>query len=361
MKNRIVFTGGGSAGHVTPNMALIDVLRSEGIHVDYIGSYDGVERKMIESLSVPYHAIRCGKFRRYFSLKNIMDPFNTLIGIFQAFLLLKRLKPNVVFSKGGFVAFPVVVGAWLCRIPVIAHESDRSPGLANRLSFPFLHQLCVTFATAKPFFKHAEKITVTGTPLRAMLFQGDRARGLALCGFDSEKPCLMVMGGGQGSALLNACVREALDTLTTTYQVVHLCGPGHVDAALINRADYYQVAYAEDALADFYAMADLVVSRAGSNSLYELLALEKPHILVPLSRKASRGDQIQNAAHFEEKGVSVVIDEEALTSHRLIDAVAKVRQDQHLIRDRIRGLGIHSATSNIVSLIRAHMKITGIK
>ena len=206
MNNRIVFTGGGTAGHVTPNMALIDALQGANWQIDYIGSVNGVEKAMIKAINIPYHAIRCGKLRRYFSWKNFFDPFNMLLGILQAFFLLLKLKPNVVFSKGGFVALPVVIAAWLNRVPVIAHESDMSPGLANRLSVPFVDTICVTFAAAKTHFKRKDKVEVTGTPIRQALFTGEKHRGLALCGFTAEKPCLMIVGGSQGSNAINQAV-----------------------------------------------------------------------------------------------------------------------------------------------------------
>lgn len=352
MTNGIVFTGGGSAGHVTPNMALIEALQADGWKIDYLGSRSGVEQSMISAMNVPYHSIRCGKFRRYFSWKNFFDPFNTILGIFQSIALLLWLKPNVVFSKGGFVAFPVVFAAWMCRIPVIAHESDFSPGLANRLSFPFVKLLCVTFDAARQGFKNQKKILVTGTPIRLRLFSGSSARGLSACGFDDKKPCLLMMGGGQGSQILNACLRAALDMLGKKYQVVHLCGAGHIDPLLLDRKDYYQIAYADDLMADLYAMSDLVISRAGANTVYELLALKKPHILIPLSRKSSRGDQIQNAAYFAEQGISLVLDEENLTPILLVAAVEQAMQEKKEIYRKITALEIQSFTAKIVEIIK---------
>ena len=351
MKKKIVFTGGGTAGHVTPNIALIEAMQAQDWIVDYIGSKDGVEKDMIGSMNIPYHAVRCGKLRRYFSWKNYSDPINMLLGIIQAYWLLRNIKPNIVFSKGGFVAFPVVVGAWLNRIPVIAHESDLSPGLANRLSFPFVDKICVTFAAGKNYFKHQEKIETTGTPIRDALLNGSKTRGLKLCGFSNEKPCLLIIGGSQGSTIINQCVRQALDWLCQRFQVIHLCGKGNIDENLIEKKGYYQCEYAHTQLPDLFAAANIVISRAGANSLYEILALGKPHILIPLSKKASRGDQIQNARHFEKQGISVVIDEEALTPQALLSMVDSVLGQQEAIIKKIRLLQIKSATLNIVKLI----------
>lgn len=350
---KIVFTGGGTAGHVTPNIALIEALRDDHWQIDYIGSIDGVEKSMITAINVPYHAIRCGKLRRYFSWKNFIDPFNMFFGILQAYCLLRKIKPNVVFSKGGFVALPVVIAARLNRIPIIAHESDMSPGLANRLSFPFVDKICVTFSAAKTHFKRQNKVEITGTPIRQALLNGNKTQGLALCGFTTDKPCLMVIGGSQGSTAMNRSVRLALDTLCERFQVIHLCGKGNVDPALTNKPGYRQFDYVNAELPDLFAASDMVISRAGANSLYEILALSKPHILIPLSLKASRGDQIQNARYFEKQGISVVINEEELTSETLLAAVDKVVAERDSIIHKIRALKIESATLTIVGMIKA--------
>ena len=352
MSPKIVFTGGGTAGHVTPNMALIEVLKEQGWTIDYIGSADGVEKAMISSINVPFHAVSSGKLRRYFSWKNFLDPFNILLGIIQSYILLFKLKPDVVFSKGGFVAFPVVVGAWLNRIPVIAHESDITPGLANRLSFPFVNKICVPFAISKKHFKQQQKVEVTGTPIRQALFEGDKNRGLALCGFNDQKPCLLVMGGSLGAKTLNHCIRASLDQLCEQYQVIHLCGKDKLDPSLTHRTGYYQSAYANAELADLFAASDLVVSRAGANALYEILALEKPHVLIPLSEKVSRGDQVQNARYFEQQGISVVLNDDTLTPEQLVAAIMEVGAHSMDKILKMKALGISSATSTIIALIR---------
>ncbi|KTD18922.1 undecaprenyldiphospho-muramoylpentapeptide beta-N-acetylglucosaminyltransferase [Legionella jordanis] len=357
MNPHIVFTGGGTAGHVTPNLALIDVLQDNGWQIDYIGSENGVEKDMICSLAIPYHAVSSGKLRRYFSWQNFIDPFRILLGIGQAYCLLKKIKPDLVFSKGGFVAFPVVVAAWLQRIPAIAHESDLTPGLANRLTFPFVSKICLTFAAAKKHFKNQDKVEITGTPIRAELFKGSKDKGLELCGFNADKPCLLVMGGSQGSASLNEAVRRCLPVLCEQYQVVHLCGKGKIDKTLLNRVNYFQMEYAKDELADLLAASDLIVSRAGANALYEILALEKPHVLLPLSGKVSRGDQLQNARYFKEQGISTVIEEEQLCENSLMSAIHEVQENAQEIRKKIRALEIESATAKIIALIKEEMHV----
>ncbi|ARG97189.1 undecaprenyldiphospho-muramoylpentapeptide beta-N-acetylglucosaminyltransferase [Legionella micdadei] len=357
MNLRIVFTGGGTAGHVTPNIPLITALQHEGWQVDYIGSNEGVEQGIITALHIPFHGISSGKLRRYFSWQNFLDPFKICLGIGQAYRLMRKLKADVVFSKGGFVAFPVVVAAWLNRIPIIAHESDMSPGLANRLSFPFVDKICVTFAAAKQYFKNQEKVEVTGTPIRPELFQGSKEAGLALCGFKKNKPCLLVMGGSQGSLKLNSIVRNALPALSLQYQIIHLCGKGKRDSALLNHPDYCQLEYANKEMADLFAASDLVVSRAGANSVYEILALQKPHLFIPLSIHASRGDQIQNARYFMKQGISHVLDEETLSTDSFLQAVNDVYQHKEEIIERIKRLNIESATLKIIALIKEQMHV----
>lgn len=351
MKKSIVFTGGGTAGHVTPNLPLIKAFHHQGWQVNYIGSADGIEKNMIEATKTPFHAVKNGKLRRYFSLKNFIDPFKIGIGVIQSYFILRKLRPQVLFSKGGFVAFPVVAGAWLNRIPVVAHESDMSIGLANKLCIPFVNTLCLNFEAAKKQVKNQNKVLVTGTPVREELFHGMKDKGLALCGFHANKPCLLVIGGSIGAQSINQVIREALPALTEKFQVIHLCGKGKVDAQLKGRDGYCQFEYANAELADLFACAELVLSRSGANSLYEILALAKPHILVPLSAKVSRGDQIQNARYFEKQGISRVISDEALTVSVLMQELASLEKEKEVIIKKIKALKIASATEVIIDLL----------
>jgi UDP-N-acetylglucosamine--N-acetylmuramyl-(pentapeptide) pyrophosphoryl-undecaprenol N-acetylglucosamine transferase len=352
-KKHIVLTGGGSAGHVTPNVALIPDLQAQGWIIDYIGSEQGQERGMIEALGIPYHPIATGKLRRYLSWQNVLDPVRVLKGIVQVYRLIRKLKPQLIFSKGGFVALPVVFGGWLTRTPIVAHESDFSVGLANRLSFPFVDKICVTFAACKAGIKQQHKVIVTGTPIRESLFKGDRDKGLTRCGFQSDKPCLLVMGGGQGAHAINQCIRDSLGALAPSIQVIHLCGKGKLDPTLSQRSGYYQLEYADAELPDLLAASNWVVSRAGANTLYELLALAKPHILIPLPRLSSRGDQIQNAHYFESLGISQVIAEENLSTENLLAAIDTLQIRREVILEQIAKLHIQSAAQQIVGLFDA--------
>jgi UDP-N-acetylglucosamine--N-acetylmuramyl-(pentapeptide) pyrophosphoryl-undecaprenol N-acetylglucosamine transferase len=347
---KIVFTGGGSAGHVTPNLAIIPQLQAKGWEVEYIGSRNGIEREIIEQAELPYHGISTGKLRRYFAVENFKDPFRVMKGLWESIFILRKLKPDLVFSKGGFVAVPVVLASWVNRIPIIIHESDMTPGLANRISIPFATRVCVTFPETIQHFG-SEKAVHTGTPIRPQLFQGSVIRGRMLCDFVSTRPVLLVTGGSLGSEVLNRLVRTQLDELLKTFQIVHLCGKGKLDPALGNRMGYRQFEYLNEQLPDVLAMADVVVSRAGSNIIYELLALKKPQLLVPLPITSSRGDQIANARSFEKSGFSRVVEEEELTPDRLVEEVRHLYRDRERYKERMADSPLQNSVGQIVDLI----------
>jgi UDP-N-acetylglucosamine--N-acetylmuramyl-(pentapeptide) pyrophosphoryl-undecaprenol N-acetylglucosamine transferase len=354
MTARIVFTGGGSAGHVTPNLALIERCQQANIPVAYMGSTDGIERGIVASTRIPYHAIATGKLRRYRSWRNLVDPFKIVWGIAQAFVKLGRLRPAVIFAKGGFVSFPVAVAARLRGIPLIVHESDMTPGLANRLCFPLAEVICVNDAKVKSLIKQQHKVMVTGTPLREQLLRGDRARGFAYCRFTEDKPTVLIMGGGLGADKINQTVRAALDRLLERFNVIHLCGKGKTDDSLANVPGYRQFAYVSEELPDLLALADVVISRAGANAVYELLCLRKPHILIPLVR-GSRGDQVHNARHFAKLGVSHVLNEADMTPRSLIAEVEQVYADRAAVIQKLTDLNITPANQVIFDLLQARV------
>ena len=324
---RIILTGGGTAGHVTPNIALLPRLKELGYEIHYIGSYNGIERKLIEQYHIPYYGISSGKLRRYFDWKNFSDPFKVLKGYGQARSLLKKLKPDVVFSKGGFVSVPVVMAAKHRKIPAIIHESDITPGLANKLAIPNAYKVCCNFPETLKYLP-TEKAVLTGSPIRKELLSGNRLNGLAYCHFQSGKPVILIIGGSSGSQFINEIVRSLLPELLQTYQVLHLCGKGNLDASRNNTTGYAQFEYANKELSDLFAAADIVISRAGANAICELLALRKPNILMPLSANASRGDQILNARSFERQGYSIVIEEEQLNQTVLRDSIDKLYKNR---------------------------------
>lgn len=316
----IVLTGGGTAGHVTPNIALIPRLKELGYEISYIGSLDGIEKKLIEELNIPYYGISSGKLRRYFDLKNFSDPFKVLKGYAQSRRLLKQLKPDVVFSKGGFVTVPVVIAAKNCKIPAIIHESDMTPGLANKLAIPSAARVCCNFPETLSHLPE-DKAVLTGTPIRQELLSGNKLEALKFCGFTASKPVILIIGGSLGAAAVNDSMRRILPQLLKDFQVVHLCGKGKLDESLRNVEGYIQFEYIKKELADLFALADLVVSRAGANAICEILALQKPNLLIPLSAKASRGDQILNARSFEKQGYSMVLEEEEITDEKLLETI----------------------------------------
>jgi UDP-N-acetylglucosamine--N-acetylmuramyl-(pentapeptide) pyrophosphoryl-undecaprenol N-acetylglucosamine transferase len=344
--SHVLFTGGGTAGHVVPTFELIEALRGRDVRVSFVGSNSGLEQRLLASLDVDYYAIASGKLRRYLSAANVRDGFRVVAGIWQAFWLLGRLRPDVVFSKGGFVSFPVVLAAWLRRIPVVAHESDLTPGLANRLAMPFVKTLCINFA-ATPTGNFRGNVVHTGTPLRDALTNGDALEGRRLLEAGEDDRILLVTGGSLGADALNDAVRDALPELTAKYLVVHICGPGKVSAA--QNARYRQFEYVTDGWGDILAAADLVVSRAGANTLYELLALGKANLLVPLSRRASRGDQIENATYAGGLGYSRVLDEEALNGRSLIDGITALDAELAQVQERLASFAIPDSVTLICS------------
>ena len=320
---RIVLTGGGTAGHVTPNIALLPKLKELGYDVHYIGSYNGIEKTLIEDCQIPYYGISSGKLRRYFDLKNFSDPFKVLKGFSEAAKLLKNLKPDVVFSKGGFVSVPVVLAAKQQRIPVVIHESDMTPGLANKLSIPAASKVCCNFPETLDHLPKG-KAVLSGSPIREELLTGSREKALKFTGLTGTKPVLLIIGGSLGSVVVNEAVRGILPKLLKKFEIIHLCGKGKLDQTLTAMNGYVQYEYISDELKDLFALCDIVISRAGANSICEFLALRKPALLVPLSAAASRGDQILNANSFKKQGSAAVLEEEALNGDSLYDALSEL-------------------------------------
>jgi UDP-N-acetylglucosamine--N-acetylmuramyl-(pentapeptide) pyrophosphoryl-undecaprenol N-acetylglucosamine transferase len=351
---KIVLTGGGTAGHVTPNMALLPFLKTEGWDIVYIGSHEGIEKDLIQKEGIKYYGISSGKLRRYVSLQNIKDPFKVLKGTYEAFQLLKKIKPNVVFSKGGFVSVPVVLAAKLQGIPVIIHESDLTPGLANKIAGKGAKTICVNFPETLAYV--GTKGILTGTPIREALFKGSKRRGLEICHFNGNKPVLLVMGGSLGSKKINTVLREALNKLTQTFDIVHICGKGHLAPEHYINPSYFQFEYVGEELPHLFAMTDLMLSRAGANALAEIVALGLPNVLVPLSKEASRGDQILNAASMEKQGYSYVIQEETLTVETLVQGLLSTYKEREKYQAAMKKDGMGSGTQKVLAEIRKYSK-----
>ncbi len=352
---KIVLTGGGTAGHVTPNIALLPSLQELGYEIHYMGSYDGIEKKLIADFDIPYYGISTGKFRRYFDPKNFSDPFRVLKGYSEAKKILKQIKPDVVFSKGGFVSVPVVRAAASLKIPCIIHESDMTPGLANKLCIPVAYKVCCNFPETMSLIPEG-KAVLTGSPIRKELALGNKIAALDMCGFTASKPVIMVIGGSQGAASVNTAVRQALPKLLEDFQIVHLCGKDKVDNLLLKVDGYKQFEYLKSELKDIFAMADIVISRAGANAICELLALHKPNILIPLPSASSRGDQLLNAKSFESQGFSIVIDEDYLTENLLIEKVQELYCSRQNYIDTMKQSQQKDAIVSIINLIEEASK-----
>lgn len=352
---KILLTGGGTAGHVTPNIALLPHLKEADFEISYVGSYTGMEKELIKAQNIPYYGISSGKLRRYLDLKNLSDPFKVIKGLGQAIRLIHKIKPDVIFSKGGFVSVPVVLAAKFCHVPAIIHESDLTPGLANKIAIPCATKVCCNFPETVKYLP-PKKAVLTGSPIRRELLRGDAAAARSLCGFDESRPVLFVIGGSSGSVIINNVVREALPTLLERFQVIHMCGKGNLEPTLASTKGYHQIEYIGDELCDIFAMSDIVVSRAGANSICELLALRKPNLLIPLSAAASRGDQILNAGSFEKQGFSMVLLEENMTTATLISSIDQLYADREKYVQAMKDSRQIDSIDMIVDLIKKFSK-----
>lgn len=351
---KIVLTGGGTAGHVTPNIALLPKLKEMGYEIHYIGSYDGIEKRLIEDFGIPYYGVSTGKFRRYYDPKNFTDPFKVLKGLGEAKKILKELKPDVVFSKGGFVSVPVVRAAASLKIPCVLHESDLTPGLANKLCMPVASKICCNFPETKEKIGN-DKAVLTGSPIREELLTGDKIAAKKLCGFEEEKPVIMVIGGSQGAMAINDCVRAALPKLLPDFNIIHICGKDKMDNLLLTTSGYKQFEYVKAELKDLFALCDVVISRAGANAICELLALKKPNLLIPLPTKGSRGDQLLNAASFESQGFSLVLREEDLDEDSIVEAVQELFCSRQSFIDNMNKSGQLDPINTICEIIDSYV------
>lgn len=351
---KIVLTGGGTAGHVTPNIALLPALEKEGFTVEYIGAKNGMEKGLVEKTGIPYHGVSTGKLRRQLNFKNIKnnftDIFRVISGVGEAKSIIKKIKPDVVFSKGGFVSVPVVLGARLNGVPVIIHESDITPGLANKISMPFAEKVCTSFPETVGYV--GDKGVCTGTPIREELFEGIKEKGLELCGFGDAKPVIMMMGGSQGSVKINKCLRESLDELLLSFNIIHLCGKGNAESSLNGKKGYCQFEYASDELKDLFAASDIIISRAGSNAINEFAALKKPSLLIPLPARNSRGDQLLNAESFEKQGFSMVLDEDLMNKESLIKNVNELYANRQKYIDAMEKSNVTNGIVAVMDIIK---------
>lgn len=346
---KIVLTGGGTAGHVIGNLAILPGLQKRGYELTYIGSHQGIERDLIGKEGIPYHGIASGKLRRYKSLKNVTDAFRVAKGLLDALMVLRKEKPDLIFSKGGFVTVPVAIAAALLRIPFIGHESDITPGLANKLAARYATKMLVTFPETKAAF--GDKGLVVGSPVRQELFLGDAGAAYDFLQFAPGRPVLLVMGGSLGAGFLNETVWANLDRLLMDFQVVHLVGKGNINSNLDHRSGYRQIEYIGSEMKDVLTLADFIVSRAGSNSIFEFLALKKPNLLIPLDLDQSRGDQIENAKSFSKAGYSLMLREGDFTTESFFEGLEELKARENEFIKNMEQAVVKGALEKILSVI----------
>ena len=354
-KKKIILTGGGTAGHVTPHLALIPKLQEKGYEIHYFGTEDGIEHTMINRLDgVTYHSVKSGKLRRYHDWKNFTDPFRVLAGAFEAKREIKKLRPDVCFSKGGFVAVPVVWGAWRAHVPILCHESDLTPGLANKLSARFATRIVTTFPECAEAL--GPKAEMVGTPMRPELFAGNRETGRKIAGFSDDKPILLMTGGSLGAQSINKVLRESLEDLLPQMNIIHICGKGNLDQGLLNTPGYAQFEFVTEELPHLFAAADAVLSRAGSNSLCELQALKKPMLLIPYPMGASRGDQILNAESYRKRGLALVLSQDQMNRETLVKSIQELFEKKDQLISALNNAPTVDGTDRVLELIEEIQK-----
>ncbi len=354
---KIVLTGGGTAGHVTPNLALVEHLKEKGYSIHYIGRKEKnnyiIEKELCEKNNIPYYGISSGKLRRYFSVENAKDVLKVVKGVSDALVTLKKIKPDIVFSKGGFVTAPVIFASRMLRIPVVIHESDLTPGLANKLSMKNAEVILTSFEETIKYLP-AGKGIVTGPPIREELLKGDFNKGKTICNFKKEQPVLLVIGGSTGAKKINETISSSIDELTKKFNVIHIVGKGNLNN--IENACYFQVEYLNEGLKDCLKYCDIVLSRAGSNSIFELLSLNKPNILVPLPKEVSRGDQIDNAKSFENKGYSIVLEEKNMNTETLLETINTLYSEKDKYIQKMSSSGFTNGINAVIEQIVKYTK-----
>jgi UDP-N-acetylglucosamine--N-acetylmuramyl-(pentapeptide) pyrophosphoryl-undecaprenol N-acetylglucosamine transferase len=363
MNRCIAFTGGGTGGHVFPALAVLDELKPlwNG-RVIWIGSARGMEGAIVRARAVPFYGIPAGKLRRYLSVRNLLDLVKVAAGVLASLLVLLRERPAVLFSKGGYVSVPPVVAAWLMRIPVLTHESDLNPGLATRINARFAETVLVSFAESVGYFPEElrSRVIHSGNPVRAELLRGEPGVGRRQVGCGRERRLVLVLGGSLGSRFVNTLIEAGAEELVRHCFLVHQMGQAHFRPS--NRPGYYTAPFFREELPHLLAAADLVVCRAGANTVWELAAVGKPAVLVPLTRLASRGDQIENARYLERCGAAVVFEESEATLRRVVDTVVRLLGDEperERMARQLSALSRPDSARRIASLIAGRSRAKG--
>lgn len=339
---KIVLTGGGTAGHCIPNVAIIPELKKRFDEIYYIGRENGIEKTIIGKENIPYYSVPCAKLRREFSIKNFCIPFTLLSGVVRAKKTLKTLRPDIVFSKGGYVSVPIVIAAKSLKIPVVSHESDLTPGLANKLTARYCKAVLTSFPETAKSLKNG---IFVGSPIRQELLSKE-PKAYDKFGFTGKKPVILIMGGSSGAKAVNGVVFAVADRLSEKFDVIHICGKGN---ALKKKKDgYYPVEYLNDMKAA-YSCADVCVSRAGSNSAFELMALKIPTLFIPLPKNVSRGDQILNADYFCKKGLAKVLYQENLNEKTFLDAIKNLYDNKDKLLQKLNSAECFSAANSKIA------------
>ena len=341
----IVLTGGGTAGHVMPHLALLPYLKKDFDNIYYIGSINGMEKAIIEKTDIKYFSVPCAKLARKFTFKNLKIPFTLYCGIKEAGKILDKLKPNIVFSKGGYVSLPVVIAAKKRHIPVIAHESDYTLGLANKISAKYCDKVLTSFPTAAETLKNGVHV---GAPLRSSIFSAKKADALKFFGFSGKKPVILATGGSLGANAINSALRNSLDALLANFDVLHVCGKGNLSG--IDKKGYQEIEFT-DKMDMAFACADLCISRAGANTVFEMASLSKPMLLIPLPKGVSRGDQILNAEYFKKLGLAEVLYQENLSTDTLISAINVLYAKRYKLSQNYKAHPIKDASARIAFIL----------
>ena len=344
----IILTGGGTAGHCTPNLALLPYLKNTFDKIYYIGSENGLEKNIIEKENIPYFSIPCTKLKRGFYLDNLKIPFTLLKGVKEAKKIINDIKPSVIFSKGGYVALPVVIAANK-KVPVISHESDYTMGLANKISSKFCQKVITSFPETE---KGKKNVLYIGSPIRNLTAGITRENALKYFGFNDEKPILLVMGGSLGAKTINNYIAKIVPTLINDFQIIHLCGKGNLNKDL-NFQGYYQREFLHD-IGYAYKIASVIISRAGANSLFEILSLQIPSVIIPLPIGVSRGDQVLNAKYFNSLGLCNYLSQDSLSEYSLSKAVYDVYAGRFFLKKTFAKNPINDKSREISHLLASY-------
>lgn len=348
-KIKIVLTGGGTAGHVLPHFAMLHLYKEAGWEILYIGSA-GIEKQLASNEGLRFREIRAGKLRRHLSFQNLLDIFWVLWGILQSLKIMHKERPQLVFSKGGYVSVPVAVAASLLKIPVITHESDLSPGLANRIITKFSKKiLCAFPETVKQL--PAQKGQWVGLPVRNDLHLGNKETGFELCHFwsDDPRPVILIMGGSQGATRINQAIEKTSSKILESFRLIHLTGKGKPTGLV--KDGYKEFEFVSDELKHLLAISDFVICRSGANTIFELLSLQIPMLMVPLEI-ASRGDQVENALFFAKNNWGLILRESTLSPEKLLESLDELRDKAPSIKTAMKKSPINNAADKIFQILK---------